>query len=58
MPGFLFLGLAEVVVVHDAREDALANRVDVVLGLLCSDVQGDLEGVFDAASLSQEQVKI
>lgn len=55
---FLFLQLTVVVEVHDAGEDALRNSVDIVLSLLGSDVQRDLECVLDACSLSQKQIEV
>ena len=37
--GLLFLGLTEVIVVHDARQDPLANSVNIILSFLGSNVQ-------------------
>ena len=58
MLGFFFLGLTEIVIVHDTGKDTLANRINVILCFLGLNVKRNLECILDAASLSEEQVQV
>ena len=54
----LFLCFAEIVEVHYAGKDTLANSINVVLGLLGPNVQRNLKGILNTCPLSQKQIQV